>query len=60
MENTRLKQMHWSDDGAKQDLVDDIGLAIEYDDKEPDQPILHQRGAEGSRDEGREIRGGKP
>jgi hypothetical protein len=54
---------HWKDDKADQDLVDDIGYAIEYDNKPPDKPVVHLRGsngAEGSRDTGREVGGGKP
>ena len=51
---------HWKDDGAEQALVDDIGLAIEYDKRVPDQPVLNQRGAENTRDSGREGSRGRP
>jgi hypothetical protein len=58
--NMHKEGRHWEDGGAKQDLIDDIGLAIEYEKKAPDQPILHQRGNDQSREEERRTQGGKP
>jgi hypothetical protein len=43
---------HWEDEGANQNLVDDIGLAIDYENRPPDQPVSHRNG-EDSRNEQR-------
>jgi hypothetical protein len=41
---------HWQDQGADQDLVDDIGNAIEHDKEALQTPVFHQRGNENRRD----------
>jgi hypothetical protein len=42
---------HWEDDGVEQNLVDDVGFGLEYDRKQPDEPVYYQRGQD-RRDQG--------
>jgi hypothetical protein len=35
---------HWEDQGADQNLVDELGLAIESETRLPEQPIYNRRG----------------
>ncbi|HVE61359.1 MAG TPA: hypothetical protein VNA26_06055 [Chitinophagaceae bacterium] len=37
---------HWADDDVEQDIVDDIGQAIELQIKNMDRPVYHSRGHE--------------
>ncbi|MGI8599864.1 MAG: hypothetical protein ACR2KB_11490 [Chitinophagaceae bacterium] len=41
---------HWEDQGADQDLVDDIGNAIEHQKENIQIPVYHQRGHENRND----------
>src|SRR5688572_21288148 len=54
---------HWEDQGADQDLVDDIGNAIEHESRAPQLPIFNQRqnddDVRGERGNSRKT-GGKP
>jgi hypothetical protein len=55
---------HWEDEGASQDLVDDIGNAIEHERGQIQKPVYHQRGnnnpSEGNIERSSRTIGGKP
>lgn len=53
----------WEDEGAEQDLVDDIGNAIEHDKEAMQRPVFQQRGTDNRRESGERgdrIKGGNP